>query len=185
MKTLILASAALVLATSGFANLLRNSGFEQPATGSEEAALHWKMNDPDDRGDAWGSAVRRDWRAHDGAWMIAVSGQWAELGDYGGVWQDVEAEAGTTYILSAWVYADGSWTADTQELKIEFFNEDRSTQIGSETVSLADVGEVWTRKDVEAMAPEGTRFVRVVVNVAGAGQDGALQVDDLDLETAW
>lgn len=183
-RRLFLFALLPAFALAAHANLLKNGSFEEMGS-SDEIALNWKMHEPDEHGDAWGSATRRDWRAHDGSWMGAVQGQWANLGDNGGFWQEAPGEAGTTYIASGWFWADGSWTAGTQELKIEFYNEDRVTQLGVQTVSLNDVGEVWTQKSVEAVAPEGAKWVRVVVNVSGAGSDGALQVDELVLDTAW
>lgn len=181
---LFAALITLPLALAHADNLLKNSSFEQAAD-YDEGATHWKMNQPDDRGDAWGSAVRVDWRAHDGMYIGAIRGTWAGAGDYGGFWQDAEAEAGTTYSLSAWFWADEGWTANHQQLKIEFWNEDRSMMLSEETVSLQDVGQTWSLFTVDATAPEGTGFARVVINVAGAGENGALQVDSISLKTTW
>ncbi|MCB1070572.1 MAG: hypothetical protein H7A43_05675 [Verrucomicrobia bacterium] len=183
-KSLLMICASFFAAQLVQANLLKNGSFEEMGS-SDEIASQWKMNEPDEHGDAWGSAVRKDWRAHEGSWQGVIQGTWSGMDDYGGFWQEVPGTAGTTYILTAWFYADGSWTANQQELKIEFFNEDRTTQLGSEVVSLSDVSEVWTQKTVEALAPEGTAYVRVVINVSGAGSDGALQVDEVELDTAW
>ena len=166
------------------ANMLRNASFETTGTDGEAVAQSWKMNDPDEHGDAWGSASRETWRAHEGAAVGAVRGTWAQAGDYGGFWQESEAMAGTTYRVSAQFYADATWTATSQELKIEFWNADRSEMLGASTNAIVGVGETWTEVSVDGTAPEGTAWARAVVNVAGAGEAGALQVDEMVLDEA-
>lgn len=181
-KILMGAVSVALLASAGVqANLLYNTSFEIESAFSYGFALNWKMNDPDDHGDAWGSASRENWRAHDGQFLMAIRGGWAGVGNHGGVWQETEGHAGTTYKFGAWVYADGSWTAQTQEMKIEFWNWDRSQMLGAATNAIQDAGELWARKEVIAVAPEGTEWVRVVLNVSGAGDAGSLQVDDVEL----
>ncbi|HMO05947.1 MAG TPA: hypothetical protein PKC67_13380 [Kiritimatiellia bacterium] len=172
-----------LLATSTLAeqeNLLRNPGFETSGT-QEESAQHWRMHDPDDHGDAWGTAIRAGWRAREGRYIGVIRGGWAGVGEYGGFWQEVEASAGATYRASAWFWADGAWRADTQELKIEFWNTDRTEITGSETVALHDIGEIWVQKEIEALAPEGTGWVRIVINASGTGNEGALQIDEASI----
>ncbi|HMO52516.1 MAG TPA: hypothetical protein PKE26_14790 [Kiritimatiellia bacterium] len=176
--------AASFLAGAVNANLLNNPGFEE-AGEHDEAARYWRMNDPNDHGDAWGSAIRIDWRATEGRFIGAVRGTWADAGDYGGFWQEAEIEAGTTYKAAAWFWADAGWRAETQELKIEFWNTDRSEMIAAETIGLDDVGEIWVQKEVSGRAPEGAGWARVVINVAGSGDSGALQVDQVTLESSW
>lgn len=164
--------------------MLKNPSFEEAGT-LRDAALYWKMNDPDDHGDAWGNAIRIDWRAHEGRYVGVVRGAWAGMGDYGGFWQEAEAKPGSTYKANGWFWADGGWKAETQELKLEFWNSDRTEMLGSQTIALHDVGEIWVQKEVEAVAPEHSGWVRVVVNVSGAGDNGALQMDELSLEATW
>jgi len=163
------------------ANLLKNSSMEEAGT-ETDSALHWSMNDPDDHGDAWGNAIRADWRAHEGRFIGVVRGTWAGLGDHGGFWQEVEVTPGSTYKARAWFWADGGWKAETQEFKLEFWNGDRTEIVDSQTIALHDVGEIWVQKEIEATAPENAGWVRVVVNTTGAGEIGALQVDELSLE---
>jgi len=163
------------------ANLLYNTSFEIESAFSYGFALNWKMNDPDDHGDAWGSAARENWRAHDGQFLMALRGTWAGAGDNGGCWQEAEGHGGTSYRLTAWLWADGGFTATTQEIKIEFWNWDRSKMLGSAVTAFQDVGEMWVQKDVSAVAPEGTEWVRCVIHMSGAGAAGALQVDDVEL----
>jgi hypothetical protein len=174
----------MAVAGGAQANLLKNPSFEEAGIAAE-SAQNWKMNDPDDHGDAWGNAIRVDWRAQEGRHIGVIRGTWAELGDYGGFWQEAEIVAGTSYKASAWLWADAGWKAETQEIKMEFWNADRTEMLGSEIVALHDIGETWVQKEVSAMAPEGATWCRVVLNVAGAGDSGALQVDSISLDAAW
>lgn len=173
------------LAGSAFAesrNLLANPSFEAESTFSYGFAQNWKMNDPDDHGDAWGSASRENWRARDGQFIMAIRGTWAEAGSFGGVWQEVEGRANQSYRLRAWLYADVGWTAEIQEMKLEFWNWDRTQMLGSAVLDLEHIGEEWTLRELTAVSPEGTEWVRAVFNVSGAGPTGALQIDDVVLE---
>jgi len=178
----ILSTIAFVI--SSHANLLSNPSFEEAGT-QAESALYWKMNDPNDHGDAWGNAIRVDWRAHDGRHIGVVRGSWADVGEYGGFWQEAEIVAGTSYKATAWFWADGNWKAETQEFKIEFWNAERTEMLSSESVALHDVGEIWVQKEVSSKAPEGAQWARVVISASGAGDSGALQVDQVSLEATW
>lgn len=177
-------AAGALLATTGWANLIYNGSFELESAFSYGSALNWKMNDPDDHGDAYGSAARENWRAHEGQFLGSIRGTWAGTGDMGGWWQEAEGHAGTTYRASAWFYADAEWMAATKELKIEFWNWDRTQLLGSAVRSLDDLRAEWSRHEVSAVAPEGTEWVRVVIHAAGIGAVGALQVDDVELVTS-
>lgn len=163
-------------------NLLQNPSFEAEGSYTVNSALNWKLNDPDDHGDSWGSASRENWRAHEGTFAASVRGTWAGQGDYGGWWQELECQPGEVYRLTAWMWADGAWSASTQELKLEFWNIDRSTLVSMAATSVPDVSEIWSQKSVEARAPDGAFWIRAVVNVTGAGDTGSLLVDDLRLE---
>lgn len=179
----LFAVSGLVLTTSAArANLLQNGSFEE-AGNEPETARHWKMNDPSESGDAWGSAIRVDWRANDGAHIGAIRGKWAGADEYGGFWQEARIEPGKTYRASAFFWADQSWGAGVQELKIEFWGEDRTEKLGERSVGLSDVGENWTLKEVTLDAPAGAAWGRVVINVGEVGNDGALQVDQVSLES--
>lgn len=181
---LVFACAVITaIATPAFANLLQNSSFEEEGT-QIETAKFWKMNDPDDHGDAWGNAIRVDWRAHEGTHIGVVRGSWAGMGEYGGFWQEAEITAGTTYRATAWFWADGKWIAEVQELKIEFWSSDRSEKLDEKIITLHDVSELWVQKEVEGVAPEGAGWARVVINVSDVGGDGALQFDEVSLIAA-
>lgn len=178
-----LVAAALAFAgftAMSYADLLKNGSFEEGAINPENAQ-HWRMNEPDDHGDSWGNAIRTDWRAHDGSFIGAVRGAWAGMGEYGGFWQEAMVSPGTTCRATAWFWADENWIAEVQEFKIEFWNEDRSEKLDEKSIALHDVSELWTQRAVEAVAPEDTAWARVVLNVSGVGNDGALQVDAISL----
>lgn len=177
----ILSATLLVGVAAARANSLSNPSFEIESAFSYGAAINWKMNDPDDHGDAWGSAARENWRARDGQFVATVRGTWAGAGDYGGWWQEVEGHAGHTYRFAAWLWADAAWTAQTQELKLEFWNWDRTQLLGSAVNAFWGIGEEWIEKQVVAVAPEGTEWVRVVINVTGAGETGSLNIDTVEL----
>ncbi len=180
--------ASSVLATLAFAsvaraeNLIYNGSFESESAFSYGFALNWKMNDPDDHGDAWGSAARENWRAKTGEFLMAIRGTWANTGDFGGVWQEAEGRGNQSYRLTAWCWTDAGWTAKTQEMKLEFWNWDRTQLLGSAVHTLEDLGAEWKQRELIAVSPDGTEWVRVVFNVSGAGETGSLQLDDVVLE---
>lgn len=180
-KLLLAAAVTGALGTAATANLLYNTSFEIESAFSYGFALNWKMNDPDDHGDAWGSAARESWRAREGQFLMALRGGWANTGDNGGVWQEAEGHAGHTYRLTAWFWADPEWTCQHQEIKIEFWNWDRTSLLGSASNPLGDIKSEWVQREVSAVAPEGTEWVRAVILMSGAGPAGSLQVDDVEL----
>ena len=173
---------ALVPLVAAADNLLLNPSFEYETTADFHACVFWSMNHPDVHGDSYGSAQRENWRARDGFYAMAIRGAWAGAGQDGGVWQEVPSAPGAVYRLSAWIWADAAWTAQTRELKIEFWNADRSRRLERRALPLNDVGETWREFTLEAAAPADAAWVRAVVHVAGAGPDGALLVDSLDLQ---
>lgn len=174
---------ALVPLAAAAGNLLLNPSFEYETAADFHACVFWTMNGPDVHGDAYGSAQRENWRACDGFYAMAIRGTWAGAGDAGGVWQEVPAAPGSVYRFSAWVWADAAWTAQTRELKIEFWNADRSRRLERHAVPLNGVGETWREFTLAATAPADAAWVRAVVHVAGAGPDGALLLDSLALQT--
>jgi len=162
-------------------NVLRNPSFEFQGTWNERA-FNWEWDYPDQRGSTWGNIARRSWRAHSGSWEGALQGKWAGA-DNGGWWQDGEVYEGLTYEASAWFYADANWTANVQELKIEFYNKNYGDPISITSLQFQGVGPVWTQKRVRADAPIGASWGRVVIAMSGAGQNGSLQFDDIELRS--
>ncbi len=164
------------------ANLLTNGGFELPGT-SDSNARYWQWGTPDTHGSTWDNVARTEWRAHEGEWEGTVRGTWAGAAS-GGWWQETAATSGTTYEASAWFWADSTWTASSQDLKIEFYSSSYGSPLSSMSTALGDVHEAWTQKTVRATAPGGTAWARFVVGVSGAGGAGALQFDDARLLVA-
>ncbi len=164
-------------------NLLLNPSFEYETAADFHGGVYWTLNHPDVHGDAYGSARRENWRAQDGFYAMAIRGTWANAGDAGGAWQEIPVFPGTTYRFSAWIWADAVWTAATCEIKIEFWNDDRSQRLATVRRPLTDVGESWREETLEAVAPDEAAWVRAVVHVSGAGPEGALLIDSLALRT--
>jgi hypothetical protein len=54
--------------------------------------------------------------------------------------------------------------------------------LGSAVLKLENLGEEWSMRELNAVSPEGTEWVRAVFHVSGAGPTGALQIDDVVLE---
>lgn len=176
--TVLIAACSLFVLSNVLAeNLIRNPSFEEPASSSSRHALHWKINEPDTHGDAYGSASREDWRSWDGMNIMTIRGTWADAGSRGGIWQDVPCEPGTTYKATAWFWADSEWEATTQEFKMEFWPATYGTPLHTEVTALDSLAPEWRKFEVIGTAPEGGERMRVVVHVAGAGYYGALQID--------
>ena len=176
-----LAFGPLAAGAASPGKLLRNPSFEYETAADFHACVYWALNRPGTHGDSYGSAQRENWRAHDGFYAMAIRGTWAGAGDGGGIWQEVPASPDTAYRFSAWVWADVAWTAQTRELKIEFWNADHSRRIATVAQPLDGIGETWQEISLEAVAPDEAAWVRVVVHVADAGPEGALLIDSLDL----
>lgn len=163
-------------------NLLRNGSFEDPAPSDNlNDARHWSYAEPDEHGDAWGSASREQWRAADGQYIGSVRGLWADLGSRGGVWQETKAEAGQAYRFSGWFYCDPEWMAGTQEIVLEFWDDDRRTLLGETRLPIDGCDDAWTELAVEGVAPDHAVWARVVIHVDQVGPSGALQFDNLAL----
>ncbi len=166
-------------------NLLRNSSFEDASTWAGRAQ-YWDWLFMDTHGATWGHVDRQQWRAHSGSYEAAIEGQWSSWDDnFGGWWQEVPAVPGLTYQASAWFWADtvswNKWTADVQQLKIEFVGAYGGYTAVFATNLNNQVGESWKQIAVRGEAPPGTVWARLVVTVSGAGPKGALQFDDTEL----
>jgi hypothetical protein len=180
-RAALLLAAAAALSAEPAGELLCNGGFEVETPASAHAALYWKAAQPNAHGDCWGSVSREDWRSHAGWYMMAIRGTWANAGQDGGVWQEAMAIPGQTYQAAAWLWADASWQAGTQEIKIEFWSADGGKLLSNKAQPFASPGEAWTQQVVTATAPADAGWVRVVVRAEQVGNAGALQVDDVSL----
>lgn len=175
-------TAVTLFAAEEATDLLTNGGFEDGVPEAAQDAQNWKRGQPDGHGDGWGSAVRVDWRAHGGKMALAIRGTWAGAGANGGVWQEAMAIPGQRYTASAWIWADGAWKAEKQELKIEFWSADHAKLLETHVQPVGAAGEEWAERTVAATAPADAGWVRVVVWADGVGEAGALQVDDIALK---
>jgi len=169
-------------------NLLLNPGFELAGL-AETNALYWNRNDPDNHGEAWGSAARVNWRSYSNAWEGVIRGTWAGCGSSGGFWQEAPATPGALYRFAAWLWADdgnpdGPWSAAYQVMKIEFLTgaTNGETIIHAVTSGLAGVYQSWQNRSLQATAPTNAAWVRVVIMADGVGSAGALQFDELELK---
>ena len=164
-------------------NLLRNAGFEQQGS-STNNALYWVANEPDLHGETWGSALRVSWRSRSDDWQGTVRGTWAGAGSEGGFWQEAPAAPGRNYRFSAWLWADSDWSPAAQGLKLEFFSGTNKgdVMLAAHTNLFTGIGPNWTNRAMQATAPETATWVRVVVFASGVSGSGALQFDDLRLE---
>jgi hypothetical protein len=183
------ALAALILAphASAGTNLLRNSGFEQNFFGNDALATNWNYHGAWTHGGYWGTAARRNWGSHSGSWAGAIQGSWAG-GTDGGFWQQAPGEPGLEYEVSGYFYADngtppgGFFTAAVEALQIEFANANSSVMDAYTVLSnLASVGEAWEYRNLRAVAPTGTAYVRFVFRASGVGSSGSIQGDDASL----
>lgn len=160
-------------------NLFRNFSFET-AGSTTNHAYSWEQGNPDNRGAMSGSALRVNWRSHDGDWIGTIRGTWAGAGSAGAFWQDVPPSPNGTYEFSAWFWADNSWNPGEQGMKIESF--DASTNLIDDAVlTFSDVGETWVKKSIQAVIPTNASWVRLVLYANSVGGAGALQFDELSV----
>ena len=165
-------------------NLLNNPGFEDAAGTNGNGAAYWEAGVPDNHGERWGSAARVAWRPTEGSWHGALCGTWSNSYNYGGFWQEVPAVPGRDYTFGAWFWADSTWWATNQGIKVEFLAgaTGGSNILYALTNAFYDVGQTWAYKEVAGTAPSNATWVRVVVYANGIGANGALQFDDLALD---
>lgn len=152
------------------ANILVNPGFE-----TEIGATDWSIH--------WGTFSRENWnKPPEGKFAGFIKGDWAG-DDRGGVIQALAASPETQYTLTAKFYCDNGWQAQTQVLKLEFFDGDGNL-LKTFSTDLAKLAEQkWTEKKVFGVSPAGTAKAQVVFEATGVGKAGLLGVDGFDLET--
>lgn len=165
-------------------NLLNNGHFELGGSTTNKA-LYWTAGEPDTHGHTWGTGTRVNWRSVSGSWIGAIRGTWSGEGSTGGLWQEAPAQAGRSYRFSAQLWADNNWSTGEQGLKIEFFDggSDPQNLLLAVTNRFTGIGQSWTERSVQATAPSGATWVRAVIYANGVGGNGALQFDDLTLNT--
>jgi len=176
-KMALIVAVVLTGILSVQANMLQNTGFETAGTDATKAQ-NWEWGNPDLNGSGWGTASRESWRSHAGTYEATICGSWK--GDtVGGWWQQATGEAGVTYTASAWFWADSNWTTGEQGIKLEFYDTNLATPLLVVTNVISSVSTNWIQENVQAVAPQNTAFVRVVVYADNVGADGALQFDDV------
>jgi hypothetical protein len=161
--------------TSGL-NLLKNPGFEQTTQPDGGDAVFWGS------WQAWPKRVADGYAPHSGNWCGAIHGQlYPEWTDYGSFSQDVLVESTKTYRASAWFKATPDWTATTMQIKIEWLDATNGF-LGNEIV--ANVGPLtnyWVKYSAEGAAPANAAKAHVVFLCSGAGTDGTMQIDDVEM----
>jgi hypothetical protein len=151
-------------------NLLKNPGFEDELG-------------PDNWAPAWGTFSRETWNTPpEGAYAAYLRGTWCGAGDGGGVIQSVPALPGTVYSVSASFYLDNGFTAASQVLKLEFF-DDAGKVLEAFTNTLTGLADSkWTEKSISAESPAGAKKVQVVFEATGVGGEGTIGADNFVLE---
>ena len=151
-------------------NLLKNPGFEEELTGENWAPV-------------WGTFSRETWNTPpEGTSAAYLRGTWCGAGDGGGVIQSVPAVPGTVYAVSASFYLDNGFTAASQVLKLEFF-DNAGKVLEAFTNSLTGlVDKKWTEESITAQSPAGTKRMQVVFEATGVGGEGTIGADNFVLE---
>lgn len=165
-------------------NLLFNGGFETQGS-SQYSGRYWEQNVPNLHGGESGAADRSDYEGgHDGStWKGQILGTWAGQGNSGSFWQEAPVEPGLPCAASAWFQAEsGTWTAAVQELRLDFYDFNRTNVLASFSTNLASVSTSWEQHGVTGAAPARAAWARLVLNVSGSGADGTFRMDDASIE---
>lgn len=180
-------SMRLLYSDASGVNLIKNPSFEVAGSWSERAR-NWEWGVPDTHGNywqegQWSRAKRQNYARHrSGGWLGTLAAKWSPGDDdFGGWWQEGAALPGYTYQASAWFWSDPEWVGGNHEMKIEFYNADRSTMLDVATTYYMATNTHWTRNTVRAVAPPDTAWARIVIAMSGAGTQGAMQFDDVEL----
>ncbi|MBU1693911.1 MAG: hypothetical protein KKC51_08090, partial [Verrucomicrobia bacterium] len=164
-------------------NLLHNGGFE--IEGSDQySARFWQQNVPNLHGGEIGAVDRSDYGGgHGGStWKGQVLGTWAGQGDSGSFWQEAPVEEGLPCAASAWFQTESTtWTAGVQELRLEFYDFDKTNLLASFSTNLSDVSTTWVQHSITGAAPAQAAWARLILNVAQAGSNGTFRMDDADI----
>lgn len=161
--------------TSGL-NLLKNPGFEWTTDADGGDAVDWTS------WQAWPKRVLDGFAPHSGNWCGAIHAKlYPEWTDYGSFSQDVLVQSGKTYRASAWFKATPDWTAATMQIKLEWLDATNGF-LGNEIV--ANVGPLtnyWVKYSAEGTAPLTAAKAHVVFLCSGAGTNGTMHVDDVEM----
>lgn len=164
-------AAIAFAAAAAQANLLSNAGFES------DWAEDWNPR--------WGTFSRENWPngQPEGEYAGYIRADWSGAGEAnGGALQSLPAQPGVDYILTAQVYFDNGFKAETQALKLEFFDADNNL-LDSFTSDLANLKSgQWVKITLTGKSPPETAKAQVVFEATDTGESGVLGIDALDLE---
>ncbi len=160
---------------SGF-NLLKNSGFEQTTDPGGGYAVDWGS------WQAWPKRVADGYAPHSGNWCGAIHSKlYPEWTDYASFAQDVLIASDKTYQASAWLKATPDWTASTMQIKIEWMDSTNGL-LGNEAVAnIESLTTNWVKYSAEGAPPANATKAHVVFLCSGAGSNGTMHVDDVEM----
>ncbi|MFH0909206.1 MAG: hypothetical protein V1929_10625 [bacterium] len=182
LATLTVAAFGGVAATArAGTNLLVNASFETQGSGTAETAYRWNWNNPDTHGGCWGTFSRRPWPSHSGSWVGALLGRWINRGPDGGAWQEGPVTPGALCEASGWFWTDMSPPPTVQEMKVEFYSASYANLLTVAMNLPTNIVQAYTQCSMRVTAPAGAAWARWVVAVVGAGQNGSLRFDDVEL----
>jgi len=172
-------AAVCLLATSMAGhgqNLLVNPGFEN---GTDSAADNWSM---------FGNSFRDTRSAQTGTFGISMYGNFTNAVNYSGLYQDVAAVGGATYLATVYVSTadyDQIGPDNTAFLKLEFY--DASTNYlgafpASNPLTNTSPVNTWILQTVSATAPAGAAVVRTtLIFEQDTGAGGSAFFDNVSL----
>src|SRR5215204_3257386 len=153
-------TAALVLsfAPSSFANLLTNSGFEDPIT--SDGAPFVGFWEGFSGGGA--SAANSSLQPHTGAQSLGLSIS-NTVNTFAGAFQDVPGlTAGQQYLFDGWHVTTSSPLSAGVEIRIEWRNAVSGTEISRTLNSTPVPGASYSQWNLQATVPAGADVARVV-----------------------
>jgi hypothetical protein len=165
--SVVLSAGILVLAGVVSQAQLLNGDFE---AGAGTSADNWTK---------YGGCSREGWANHGGANGMALT-WWVSL--TGGFYQEVAANAGDTFTLSAWYNDDAPVVATSiYSMKLEWLdNTTNIISVASNNVSPL-LNNVWQQLSLVATAPVGAVLVRVVFDGDLMVSGETLKIDDVIL----
>ena len=180
---IVTASLSLGMAdvfAQAYPNLLADPGFEEWS--GDPSSTNWCT---------FGNAVCETITPRSPRFMVKMWGQFKNERSFSGIYQDVPAVAGRSYVASAYLRqnSDDHLAGDNVAwVKVEFFNADRSKLLATfESPVKLDVKSPSKKYHFlstgAAVAPKETAFAHVVVLMRQESDNGtgAVMVDDVSL----
>lgn len=167
------------LASTGINMLTNNPSFEQ--MNDDGTPTEWTCYNARGTTVGYHAGKAAGYLSHDAAWPDTSI-------YYGSLSRDVAVASnhwGATYRLSAWFRELGAWSDKASvQLQIEWRDADGQKIRSSEQDVMKTTTWAWTYEVLESEVPEGTKTAHVVLNYSGAGEEGAMLVDDVELRVA-